>query len=113
MSTGPVSSRPVQLHRQRHVQGDDSGDAMPQPIVKSPSPFAAPSKRAYEHLSVPVGHVWYLPLKRGFDVVMSIFLLIVLSPVMVLGIVLVKVTSRGPALFRQVRLGINGRPFTL
>src|SRR5260370_11133918 len=52
-------------------------------------------------------------LKRGFDIFGAIFLLILLSPLMVAVAVLVKLTSRGPVLFRQRRPGKNGREFTI
>jgi lipopolysaccharide/colanic/teichoic acid biosynthesis glycosyltransferase len=52
-------------------------------------------------------------LKRGFDVFGAIFLLILLSPLMIAVAVLVKLTSRGPVLFRQRRPGKNGDEFTI
>ncbi|MGA9722488.1 MAG: sugar transferase [Candidatus Binatus sp.] len=52
-------------------------------------------------------------VKRAGDLVLSAMLLIVLSPLMGAIALAVKLTSRGPALFRQKRLGLNGEPFTL
>lgn len=40
-------------------------------------------------------------------------LLVVLSPVLAASAVLIKLTSRGPVLYRQERVGLNGRLFTL
>lgn len=51
--------------------------------------------------------------KRTFDLVLATIGLIVLSPVLIAIAVLVKVDSRGPALFRQERVGRHGRPFTM
>ena len=51
-------------------------------------------------------------VKRAFDFVISALLLIVLSPAMAVIAVAIKLTSPGPALFRQRRLGLNGKPFT-
>lgn len=48
-------------------------------------------------------------MKRIVDVAASLFLLAVLWPVMLLTAVLVKVTSRGPVIFRQTRVGLNLR----
>jgi lipopolysaccharide/colanic/teichoic acid biosynthesis glycosyltransferase len=56
---------------------------------------------------------WYLPLKRAADIAGAIVLLILLSPCIALGALLVKLTSRGPAFYRQTRVGKNGREFTL
>jgi lipopolysaccharide/colanic/teichoic acid biosynthesis glycosyltransferase len=50
---------------------------------------------------------------RVLDVVVGGAALIVLSPVMAVVGAVVACTSRGPALFRQVRLGRNGRPFVM
>ncbi len=49
--------------------------------------------------------------KRALDIVGSLALLIALSPVMLIIAALVKVTSRGPVLFRQTRIGQRGKPF--
>ena len=51
--------------------------------------------------------------KRVIDFVLSGLLLIVLSPVMALIALGVELTSPGPMLFRQKRLGLAGEPFTL
>lgn len=56
---------------------------------------------------------WYLPLKAGVDFLLALVLLIVASPLMLLAMALVKLTSRGPALYSQTRLGKNGAPFTI
>jgi len=51
-------------------------------------------------------------LKRGMDVSGSLLLLAVLSPVFFAIAVAIKLTSRGPILFRQQRIGEHGIPFT-
>jgi len=51
-------------------------------------------------------------LKRGMDVLGSLLLLIVLSPVFFVIAAAIKLTSRGPVLFRQQRIGEHGRAFT-
>jgi exopolysaccharide biosynthesis polyprenyl glycosylphosphotransferase len=52
-------------------------------------------------------------LKTVIDIVVSAVLLVVLSPLFLAIAVAVKLTSRGPVLFRQTRIGINGRPFRM
>lgn len=52
-------------------------------------------------------------LKRGFDFFGAILLVILLSPLMLAVAILVKLTSRGPVLFRQRRPGRDGREFTI
>jgi len=50
-------------------------------------------------------------VKRVIDVVLAAAALALLSPFMLLVVVLIKVTSPGPAIFRQIRCGLNGRRF--
>ena len=52
-------------------------------------------------------------IKRAIDVVVAGLALLVASPLMLLLFILVKATSRGPAIFRQERVGIGGAPFIL
>lgn len=52
-------------------------------------------------------------VKRVIDVLFSVGVLIVLSPLLLVVAVLVKLTSAGPVLFRQVRVGCNGRHFLM
>lgn len=48
-------------------------------------------------------------LKRCVDLVLSVAMLILLTPVMLLVALAVKLTSRGPVIFRQTRVGLNLR----
>jgi exopolysaccharide biosynthesis polyprenyl glycosylphosphotransferase len=50
-------------------------------------------------------------VKRTFDIVVSLLLLIVLGPMLLLAAAAVRLTSRGPAIYRSIRPGIGGRPF--
>ena len=52
-------------------------------------------------------------LKRFFDVVVSLVMLLLTLPLSLIIAVSIKVTSRGPVLFRQERLGRNRKPFTI
>ncbi|MBC8164723.1 MAG: sugar transferase [Bryobacteraceae bacterium] len=52
-----------------------------------------------------------LLLKRVIDVVLAGAALLLLAPLMIALAVLIRLTSRGPAIFRQVRCGLNGRRF--
>ncbi|WP_240928169.1 sugar transferase [Thalassoroseus pseudoceratinae] len=47
--------------------------------------------------------------KRAIDIVLASSMLVVLSPVLLLVAVLIRLTSPGPVLFRQVRVGLNSR----
>ena len=50
---------------------------------------------------------------RAVDVVVSAAALVVLSPLLLFVALLVKADSKGPAVYRQERLGLQGKPFTL
>ena len=52
-------------------------------------------------------------LKRVFDIVVSIFFIIILLPVMVLIGIIVKSTSKGPIIFVQDRVTYNGKTFKI
>jgi len=54
-----------------------------------------------------------LLLKRAFDVVSSVAALVLFSPVILATAIAVRLESPGPVLFRQVRVGKNGRPFRM
>lgn len=53
----------------------------------------------------------YLRLKHAFDFLVALVASIIAMPVILLTLLAVKLTSRGPALYSQVRLGKNGKPF--
>jgi lipopolysaccharide/colanic/teichoic acid biosynthesis glycosyltransferase/O-antigen/teichoic acid export membrane protein len=52
-------------------------------------------------------------LRRGTDLVVSAMLLVLLAPVLLACAVAVRLTSPGPAFYRQVRAGRSGCPFVL
>lgn len=51
--------------------------------------------------------------KRMFDIIVSLLLLVVLSPVLLIVAVTVKLSSPGRVLYTQERIGLNGRPFRM
>jgi lipopolysaccharide/colanic/teichoic acid biosynthesis glycosyltransferase len=55
----------------------------------------------------------YGPCKWLFDVVLAMAILIVTAPLLLLAALCVKLTSPGPAIYSQVRLGRGGRPFRI
>jgi exopolysaccharide biosynthesis polyprenyl glycosylphosphotransferase len=62
-------------------------------------------------LKAPVFEGIDFVLKRTFDFVVASVLLILLSPLLLILSLAVKLTSRGPILFRSTRPGIGGQPF--
>ncbi|OHD14704.1 MAG: hypothetical protein A2Z96_05820 [Spirochaetes bacterium GWB1_48_6] len=55
----------------------------------------------------------YLMLKRLIDLIVSSVALIISAPICALLVVAVLLESRGPVIFKQVRLGRGGKPFTI
>jgi lipopolysaccharide/colanic/teichoic acid biosynthesis glycosyltransferase len=62
---------------------------------------------------VAVPATWYVAVKRVLDVGATLVLLVLTAPVIVIACLLVKLTSRGPMLYSQTRVGRGGRPFTI
>ncbi len=52
-------------------------------------------------------------IKRGLDVVLALAALVLLALPMLLVAAAIRLTSRGPAVFSQERIGLNGRPFQM
>lgn len=50
--------------------------------------------------------------KRSFDLLFAVLFLIVFSPIYLLTIIIIKITSPGPAIYKAVRVGKDGRLFT-
>lgn len=50
-------------------------------------------------------------LKRLFDLVLAVILLVVLLPLMCLIILCIKIDSKGPSIFKQRRIGMNKKEF--
>jgi len=49
--------------------------------------------------------------KRIFDLVLSLVSLLILSPFLALAALFIKMESKGPILYRQLRVGLNEKPF--
>ncbi|MCB0339702.1 MAG: exopolysaccharide biosynthesis polyprenyl glycosylphosphotransferase, partial [Bdellovibrionales bacterium] len=65
------------------------------------------------HYHTPPGDHWELALKRGLDIVLSLVFMVLLLPVFIVVAVAVRISSSGPILFKQKRVGLNGRLFSL
>ena len=53
----------------------------------------------------------FLFIKRLFDIILSLIAIIILSPIMIVVAFLIKVTDKGPVLYKQCRLTKNGKQF--
>ena len=52
-------------------------------------------------------------IKRILDILIALFVLILLSPVLLITAIAIRLESPGPVLFRQTRLGLGGKEFTI
>ena len=62
---------------------------------------------------VPLDNWVKSALKRAFDVVFAMAAIVVTSPVMLVAVVMIKLTSPGPVIFRQERVGLNRKTFMM
>jgi lipopolysaccharide/colanic/teichoic acid biosynthesis glycosyltransferase len=60
-----------------------------------------------------LGCMVYNACKGTIDFGLALFLLVLSGPVMIVAVLLIKLTSRGPAIYTQTRLGKSGKPFTI
>lgn len=54
-----------------------------------------------------------LRIKRFFDVLLASLILILSSPLLLISAALIKLESRGPLFYRQIRTGLNGKNFEI
>ena len=52
-------------------------------------------------------------MPRAFDILIALLALVVLSPVLLIAAIAIKLGSRGPVLYRQRRVGLNGEEFEM
>src|SRR5437016_14376325 len=64
-----------------------------------------------ESLPCPAG--WYPVVREAADYAIAAVLLVIAAPFILLGAILIKLTSRGPVFYSQTRLGRYGRPYTI
>ncbi len=70
---------------------------------------------------LPVINIRYVPLtnsfnrlaKRTVDIIGSLLAIILFSPIMLVAAIAVKTTSKGPLIYKQERIGLNGAPFMM
>src|SRR5207302_645066 len=58
-------------------------------------------------------HNGYEAIKPLIDPVLALVMLLLSAPVILLSMVLVRLSSRGPAIYTQKRLGLGGKVFTI
>ncbi len=76
-------------------------------LRKAASFYSVDSRPQYQERPLQIA------VKRAFDGLASLAGLILLAPLLIGVAAAVKLTSKGPVLFRQTRLGLNGQPFSI
>lgn len=56
---------------------------------------------------------WSRFVKRGFDLTVAITALLLLSPLMLLVALAIRIEDGAPAFYRQIRMGLDGKPFAM
>lgn len=81
-----------------------------------------PAKPYVEEINgLPIINIRYVPLdnlvnrsiKRLFDILSSLFGIIIISPIIIITAIIIKLTSSGPVLFKQERVGLNNKTFMM
>lgn len=63
--------------------------------------------------NVPLTNFFNSFVKRAVDIVGALFAIVIFSPIMLLTAILVKLTSKGPVLYSQERVGLHNRKFKM
>lgn len=88
---------------------DLRGDAAVIELFPAPPPRQL---RLFETAGLLNAPRWALAIKRLLDIGGALVALLLFSPLLIAAAVAVAVTSPGPVLFKQIRIGRNGEPFT-
>lgn len=81
-----------------------------------------PAKPSVEMIGdLPIINIRYVPLDNAFnkfikkasDITVSIIAIIITSPIMLVTAIAIKLTSPGPIIFKQERIGYRGKPFMM
>lgn len=71
------------------------------------------SREVKEYYDIIKNKKMSLLFKRGFDIVVSLIMLVILSPAMLVLSIMIKADSKGPVFFRQERVTQYGRTFRI
>jgi lipopolysaccharide/colanic/teichoic acid biosynthesis glycosyltransferase len=63
--------------------------------------------------TVSIRYPGYSVVKHAIDWIATLVMIVFAAPVIIVSLVLVKLTSNGPALYRQTRLGLDRKPFEM
>ncbi len=101
--------------QQKSGMSETSADlpVVPETLVDAPLWRQDPPHRGGSDVPGLPPRTWYLYVKMGLEFTIALVLLALSLPLICVLAVLVKLTSRGPAFYSQVRMGRHGRTFRL
>ncbi len=82
-------------------------------IPSHPSVYVVGNTKLINIRSIPLDNPFNAFYKRAFDILVSLAAIILTSPLMLIIAIGVKLSSPGPILFKQKRIGLNKKPFTM
>lgn len=110
--TGPDALRRKNNYSPAETVPLTPGRDIPSPMVTAQrNPDTDRFARNFQDPLIPCKTVSYRYVKRFFDIVISLVMLLFAAPFMLVAALLVKFTSPGPVIFKQVRVGMGGRLF--
>lgn len=70
---------------------------------------------------LPIINIRYVPLddtfnkfiKKAFDILIALIAILITSPIMIITAIMIKLSSRGPVIFKQERIGFRQKPFMM
>lgn len=116
-----IAAPPSQLHSLSQIVSKLDKFSVPIRTVLDLGTIALIRERLFQFADIqmlditpsPADSPHYFALKRAFDLVFSVLAVLFTAPLMLLISILIKLSSRGPVFFKQVRVGLNGRHFTM
>lgn len=62
---------------------------------------------------IPLDDAYNHVIKKLSDIIISVIAIIITSPIMIVVAIIIKLTSKGPIIFKQERIGYNSKPFMM
>lgn len=115
MEVSPFYTRDIQFKIKSPVKSGGQINSVvntnPEGVSKNGNQLVATGLKV-ESVWTQTAGKYYLPIKRIIDIFGSLGGILIFTPAMLLIALLIKLSSRGPVIFRQERVGYRGHPFT-
>ncbi|MFH0855448.1 MAG: sugar transferase [Candidatus Omnitrophota bacterium] len=98
--------------KMRHIQVTDVAYLSEELTGKIPVSHIRKGWLIFSSFSAMSSHI-YLQCKRWFDIILSMIGLVISLPIMLIVALAIKIESRGPVIYKQPRIGENGKEFLM